>query len=123
MKNTTLILSSLASVMMIATGPSLAKDRKANYVDRFEKADTNNDGKVSRHEMVSRATARFSAVDKDGNGEISVAEMADRIQRRRDERRAKRMLRRMDYNGDGKVTKNEIESRASKRFCPYGQQR
>ena len=67
--------------------------------------------------MVARASTRFSKSDANGDGEISMEEMADRIQRRRDERRAARMLKRMDFNGDGKVTKDEIEGRAKKRFA------
>ena len=84
---------------------------------RFEKMDTNGDGSLTVDEFVGAATSRFDKADTNSDGVLSKDELVQRMMRKRLEHRAERMIKRMDYNGDGKVTKDEIESRTRKRFA------
>ena len=99
--------------------PTLAasQDREGRMKQRFERMDVNKDGKIGRDEFVGRVTTRFDSADANGDGELDVDEVVARMERRRMERRARRMLRRMDIDGDGKVTKAELERQAAKRFA------
>lgn len=122
MKKTSIIAVTLTTVAALTTTSVLARDgggrdKQGRQGQMLKKADANKDGKLSVDEVVAQASARFDKSDADGDGVISLQEMTDSIQRQRDERRAKRMLERMDFNGDGKVTKDEIENRAKKRFA------
>ncbi len=92
-------------------------DGKHHRGQRFERLDANNDGSLSSEEFLAGATGRFDKADANSDGVLTEDELVERIMRRKAERRAARMMKRMDYNGDGKVTKDEIESRAKKRFA------
>lgn len=63
--------------------------------------------------MQKRATARFEALDKDGKGEVSVADFTSRAADR-----AERMFARMDRNDDGVVTKDDRPNRGDKHRGP-----
>jgi Ca2+-binding EF-hand superfamily protein len=83
---------------------------------RFERLDANKDGSLSQEEFMAASINRFAKTDTNADGIITEEELIERLMRRRVERMAKRILIRMDYNGDGKVTKGEVENRARKRF-------
>ncbi len=57
-----------------------------------------------------RASARFDAMDADGNGELTADEFTAGVSER-----AERVFARMDRNEDGKVTSDDRPSRAGKR--------
>lgn len=57
-----------------------------------------------------RASARFDALDADGNGELTVDEFTAGVSER-----AERVFARMDRNEDGKVTSDDRPNRAGKR--------
>jgi len=113
-----IIAATVTGASLIAASSAFADDtRRGGGKAIFKMLDADGDGKVTLDEMLNRASKRFDETDQNSDGEISVGEMADRMERRRLERRAERRLRRMDYDGDGKVTKSEIESRVKKRFA------
>jgi Ca2+-binding EF-hand superfamily protein len=77
----------------------------------FGALDTNGDGGLTLEEMQAAAAARFAAADTDGDGGLSAAEMlaqreADNTERA--ERRAARMIERLDENEDGLVQIEEL---------------
>jgi len=49
--------------------------REAKAQERFTKADSNGDGKVSAEEFAAQAQAQIAEMDADGNGELSRREM------------------------------------------------
>ncbi|MEM9734579.1 MAG: EF-hand domain-containing protein [Pseudomonadota bacterium] len=109
----TLIILPTAALSGIAMADQRA-DKRAQIIKRL---DTNGDGKLSIAETVTRASMRFERADQNKDGAITVEEITATMQRRRSERFARRVMRRLDVNGDGKVTKEEMESRARKRFA------
>ncbi|WP_432284498.1 acid-shock protein [Aminobacter sp. BA135] len=84
---------------------------------RFEKADADKSGDVTFEEFAAAMNNRLLDADENTDGKITVAEVADQIQRMRAERMAKRLIKRFDANGDGELTKAEIEGRQKKLFA------
>lgn len=88
------------------------KGGKGGWLARL---DTNKDGVISADEY--SAIPDLRAADTNNDGVLSVEEVAAMIQKREYERRAERMMRGMDIDGDGKVTLAEIEQHRAKRFA------
>ena len=86
--------------------------RHANMAERFETADTDGDGEVSRDEMVARMTERATGRietrvdrmiahhDTDGDGMLTLEEMRAGP--------AGRMFTRLDADGDGTISREEF---------------
>lgn len=114
------VLLCVLAATMIAPGVAHAGnqfERSDRGPKRMERLDTNKDGAISLKEMTAQTTERFSSADADDDGTITVEELTEHLQRRAFERRARHMLARLDYDGDGKVTVSELENRAAKRFA------
>jgi Ca2+-binding EF-hand superfamily protein len=75
--------------------------------------DTNHDGVLSPAEIVAAPT-NLKSLDKDGDGQLSAAELRPRQQTPTD--RAKHMLDEWDTNKDGKLTKPEAPDRLQQQF-------
>ena len=117
MKRQSIVLVAVASMAAVASTSVLAKDGPRRGGNIFKKADLDNDGKLSLEELVNQATSRFDKADANKDGEITAEELAEASRRQRSERRAQRMLTRLDYKGDGKVPEDfprpsEAEMRA-----------
>lgn len=117
MKTSVKISLGLPVALLMVAGTAFAAGKDGSAQARFDRIDADGDGKITIDEMLARVDKRFDAADADGDGEITLEEMVARIERRRLERRAKRILARMDVDGDGKVTKTELQNRARKRFA------
>lgn len=83
----------------------------------FERADADQSGDVTFEEFQAVLDGRFADTDKDGDGKMTVGEIADQILRKRAERQAQRLIERFDIDGDGALTTAEIESRQKKMFA------
>lgn len=89
----------------------------------FEELDADKDGTVTQDEMLAHAKGRFDAVDTDGNGQITLEEMQAQARQRADAMAAQ-MLKRMDQNGDGVLSFDEMpgqrrESRMERMFSRF----
>ena len=92
-------------------------EMRAGALERFEKIDTNKDGRITLDEIQAagkeHAAHRFAKHDKNGDGKLSRDEVA---------RMPDQMFSRLDKNGDGFLTPDEIgnmpgmEERAEKHF-------
>jgi Ca2+-binding EF-hand superfamily protein len=107
---------------------SLFPLRDANAHDwdaKFQKMDTNGDGKISRDEHAAGAKAMFEAMDANGDGKVTAAEMDAAAAKMMDERggekeqaiRAEKgqktepaaadKIKMIDTNGDGALSAEE----------------
>ncbi|QYX57919.1 calcium-binding protein [Roseovarius sp. SCSIO 43702] len=107
--------SNIGRMILLATAVSLgyagtAQAGPGGERPTFEALDADGDGKITRAEMQAHRDARFAEVDSDGDGKLSAAELEARMKARA-ERRAARMLERLDTDGDGAVSKAEMEAR------------
>lgn len=105
----TIILGIAASGMAFAA----KGDGDGNRLQkRFERLDTDSNGRVDEKEFASGGAVLFGKMDIDGNGVITLAELEDHERR---ERIAKR-FKRFDANDDGEVTKAEFKAAGEKLF-------
>jgi hypothetical protein len=96
--------------------------------EAFARADANNDSRVSRDEGWAWLTARFTEIDTNRDGGVTVEEfrayattrMGGRTppaeMRQRAEQRGQSMFRALDVNSDGRVTLEEIRPFAEAMF-------
>jgi Ca2+-binding EF-hand superfamily protein len=106
--------------------PAAAEDQtthhgRSNAAERFDKADTNKDGKISFEEFAA-SLPDFMLADTDKDGKVTVAELTSYLEGKgakpkRAERRAKRIVKRYDANNDSAITATEIQSRQKKVFA------
>lgn len=108
----------LAGAILVA-GVAVAEAPKGSGLQgpTFETLDTDGNGAISQAEMWDRPRARFAEADADGSGGLSIDELRARMDAKAD-RRATRMLERMDSDGDGQLTFAEMADnpRAARRF-------
>ena len=88
-------------------------------ITRLERADADHSGDVTFEEFAAAMKRRIGGVDADGDGKMTVAEIASEIERMRVERMARRIVERFDTDGDGALTAAEIESRQKKMFALF----
>lgn len=92
--------------------------RREGGAGLFERHDADGDGRLSRSELPEEIRDRLMAADADGDGALTPEELrAARPRRGSDggdlspEERRARMMERMDANGDGKITLDELPER------------
>lgn len=88
---------------VIIAGTALAKP----------KADTNQDGQISKAEFVAAADAKFASTDANGDGVITEDERKAGHEARKAER-ANARFEKLDANGDGFVSRDEHEAAGEK---------
>jgi len=83
----------------------------AMLLQKFDEVDANKDGMLTEAEIQAFHAARFASADTDGNGSLSVEELAavqmQQMQARVAKRSAK-MLERLDANNDGALSAEEM---------------
>ncbi len=120
MKKSTKLAIAFAALAGAAGSTAFAADNQGKRGDRgmrFERIDADKSGDVTFEEFSAAMKTRLGTADTDGDGKMTVAEIAGEIERMRAERRARRIVERFDTDGDGMLTLAEIESRQKKRFA------
>lgn len=124
MKKSTKIALAFLALAGTASTMAVAADREENRRDgrqggamRFERTDADSSGDITFEEFAAAMGARVGKADADGDGKMTVAEIASEIERMRAERMARRLIERFDVDGDGALTVAEIESRQKKMFA------
>lgn len=74
---------------------------------RFDRADANHDGTLTKHEAEAAGRERFDEADADRDGRLTPDEMRAAFEARRQER-AEVRLRELDGDGDGSVSVDEF---------------
>lgn len=140
MKIKTALIAALAGVFAVtAAAPSFAASdpaKKEKRINRMiKRADLNGDGKISQSEMARGMAVTFAMVDTNGDGvlsasEVSGAKAAIKSERKRAKasgegrvqfvkfpaKRIGKRFDRIDANGDGKLSKSELERVAERMF-------
>lgn len=125
-------LANAAKARQVQMQQRATQERKA-WEDRFAKADINKDKALSKSEAdkaekpgFPQVTKNFTAMDKDKNGKVTVAERDDYLKgeaRRQAEERQKQARKafderfsRADINKSGGLSKSEVENAAAPGF-------
>ncbi|SDZ23833.1 Ca2+-binding protein, EF-hand superfamily [Jannaschia faecimaris] len=84
----------------------------------FEEVDADGNGEITQDEMralgETRRAARFDDADTDGDGFLTAAELTQASQANFEARSA-RMIERMDADGDGQISRDEMDARMERR--------
>lgn len=136
----TALVAALAGVFAVtAAAPSYAaKDpvRKEKRINRMiKRADLNGDGKISQSEMTRGIAVTFAKVDTNGDGTLSASEISGakavlKAERKRAKasgegklqfvkfpaKRINKRFERIDANGDGALSKGELDQVAQRMF-------
>jgi Ca2+-binding EF-hand superfamily protein len=104
------IIAALATAG-IAAGQKPHQGRGPGAAYLFEKLDANGDGAITLEEMRAHAQERRKAADLNGDGQVSPEE----IELLHQERAAERFAR-IDANGDGVLSRDEVPDRYGHRF-------
>ncbi len=116
--------SAFALSLMAGLGGALAMadeqdEGPAPGARMLERFDSNGDGEISQAEVDAYRAARFAEMDSDGDGLVSQEEATAYREQKRAERRARRGqsgFDRLDVNGDGYLSLDEIDARPGPRI-------
>ena len=101
----------LAATSILASAPVMARDHGASRPD-FSQLDANGDGQITQVEVKAFGATQFAEVDTDGDGSLTLEELTARAKADRAKKmgkRAKRMLKRLDSDGNGTIELAEME--------------
>ena len=106
-----LAAASMLTVAAHANEPGIPRSERL-----FGRLDANADGRLAIDEMRPKAERRFLRLDTDGDAKVSTAEIETWLRRMQDRRRD-RILGRMDFDKDGAVTKEELDTYLDQLFA------
>lgn len=116
----TLVGGALGALMLFAVGIAYAADGQGNEGQAqpfawLDRANADKDDAISLEEMEAVREAPFNRFDRDGDGVVREAEIRATIQESVD-RATQRMVRRLDSDRDGTITKDEFNRITRERF-------
>ena len=121
MRISTKLAMAFLAVATTAGAPAFADDKPEGRAERgkqrFERTDADSSGDITFEEFAAAMKMRIGDADKNGDGKMTVAEIAADIERMRAERAAERMIQRFDADRDGMLTLVEIETHQKKMFA------
>lgn len=94
----------------LLSAPAFAEERGGRM---WDKLDADGDGRVALSDLKGKHAERLAKADANGDGYITREEMRAYSEARRSEWRAKRFP---DANGDGSVSRSEFEAASKERF-------
>ncbi|MGB1338545.1 EF-hand domain-containing protein [Planktomarina sp.] len=103
----------LAATSILASAPVMARDHGASRPD-FSQLDANGDGQITQAEVKAFGATQFAEADTDGDGSLTLEELTARAKADRAKKmgkRAKRMLKRLDSDGNGTIELAEMEEK------------
>jgi Ca2+-binding EF-hand superfamily protein len=110
------VLTALVGAAALLT-PYLAaseEERGARMEGHFRKADTNNDGSLTREEAraMPRVAKNFDAIDADKSGTVTLAEVQATMKKMAKEmhKRGEERFKAADGNGDGMLDREEAKA-------------
>ena len=103
----------LTATAILASAPAMARQHGGPRPD-FSHLDANGDGQITQAEVKAFGAAQFAKADTDGDGSLILEELiaranADRAKKM--DKRAKRMLKRLDSDGNGTIELAEMEEK------------
>jgi len=102
----------LASAALAQQGPGGREGRVEVLVEMFAAIDADGNGKVTEAELEAHRAAMFTAVDANADGQLNADELAARQLARFTETladRTARMIENRDNNGDGGLSLDEMD--------------
>lgn len=92
---------------VFVAGSALAKTGERGPRIAFEQLDANGDGEITRQEAESFRSQRFAKTDTNGDGFIDLQELTAEASSRA-ARKAEQMMQRMDSDGDGLLSEDDL---------------
>src|SRR5579885_415517 len=106
------------SVCTFAQNAPGAGTQPSMFEHMLQKMDTNGDGRISLDEYLAAAKTKFQALDAVNKGSIDAATIAaSPAAERRLEHRAEFMVKHLDTAGNGYVTEDDVVAAAKRRFA------
>jgi Ca2+-binding EF-hand superfamily protein len=98
-----------AALLSLVSASSMAQMMRQGGEGIFERADANNDGSVTKEELIAARGQQFAKFDRNSDGYLDSNDVPKRLAERRKQNGGGEMQGgQFDTDGDGKVSKDEF---------------